>query len=141
MSKDSHPSGAHSEKSGSSSPHCPQQSVFLWSFFLMAEKIHPNVRHLPVPSHPVFLCCACSSMSVPSSHRVAQTGHNTQAAAPQVGGKITPPIFWVHICSQFSRLAVVFATTVHGELRFNLLSTRIPPCLFLSAAVTALPIL
>lgn len=81
------------------------------------------MRSLPAPNHPVLLCCACSSMSVPSSHWVAQTGHNTQVQHHRWGGNHT-----LYLCSQFSRL---FTTTAHAQLLFNLLSTRTPSMSFL----------
>lgn len=81
------------------------------------------MRSLPAPNHPVLLCCACSSMSVPSSHWVAQTGHNTQVQHHRWGGNHT-----LCLCSQFSRL---FTTTAHAQLLFNLLSTRTPSMSFL----------
>lgn len=78
MSKASHPSTAYNEKAGSCKFHTAHSNcISSWSFLLIAEEIHPNMRSLPAPDHPVLLCCACSSTSVPSSHWAAQTGHNT----------------------------------------------------------------
>lgn len=107
-------------------PHCPEQSHFFLSFLLIAEKIHPNMKSLPAPDHPVLLCCACSSMSGPSSHWVAQTGHNTQVQHHRWGEKLHPLSSGSTFVHSSVCWAVVFVTTAHGQLMFNLLSTRTP---------------
>lgn len=122
-------------------PHCPEQSHFFLSFLLIAEKIHPNMKSLPAPDHPVLLCCACSSMSGPSSHLVAQTGHNTQVQHHRWGGKTTPFIFWVHICSQFSMLGSCLCYNSTWTAYVQPALYQNPPCLFCRAAVTAQPVL
>lgn len=91
------------------------------------------MRSLPGPGHPVLLCCACSSTSVPSSQG-SPDWTQYWAAAPQEGGKITPFTFWVHICSQFSEhvFAAVLLSRPSPSCHTGLLSPRCRHCICLS---------